>query len=180
LRDAGGFRPALYYRLASSRIEIPPLRERREDVLPLARTFLDALRQRGEADGEFLGPNAERILLTYHWPGNVRELRNAISAAVYAKGSPEMGHVGQFLEGGGGPDRLRSLKAVRDALGRDLTPRECAAYEGLGQCGRMSIAALARFLGRDKDAVRRALTPLIAAGLVLQGGEGRGAWVDLP
>jgi two-component system, NtrC family, response regulator AtoC len=78
----GKFREDLYYRLNVIPIVIPPLRERREDVQPLATHFL------GEANRTFhkaikgLTPDTERLLVGYGWPGNVRELRNLIERLV--------------------------------------------------------------------------------------------------
>ena len=71
------FREDLYYRLCVFQVQLPPLRERREDVLPLARHFLHkhALRDRITPR---LSPDAEAALLASDWPGNVRELENAI------------------------------------------------------------------------------------------------------
>jgi DNA-binding NtrC family response regulator len=80
--EAGRFREDLYYRLAVVRIHLPPLRERREDVLPLARCFLDRLREElGEAPAGW-SPEVEEWLLAHGWPGNVRELENAIERGV--------------------------------------------------------------------------------------------------
>ena len=77
----GTFRTDLYYRFAVITIEIPPLRDRAEDILPLAAHFL-----RGEApsgaSAPTLGKDAQDILSAYKWPGNVRELENAIKHAV--------------------------------------------------------------------------------------------------
>ncbi len=76
------FRDDLYYRLNVVNLYIPPLRERREDILPLARYFLR--RFAGELSKKIAGftPEAERILTEYAWPGNIRELRNALERAV--------------------------------------------------------------------------------------------------
>ena len=71
---AGSFREDLYYRLNLIEIELPPLRERREDILPLAEHFLDGAAQ--------LSAAAREALLGHDWPGNVRELKNAIQRAV--------------------------------------------------------------------------------------------------
>jgi DNA-binding NtrC family response regulator len=71
---AGSFREDLYYRLNLIEIAVPPLAERREDVLPLAENFL-AARARLDA-------GAREALLAHTWPGNVRELKNAIERAV--------------------------------------------------------------------------------------------------
>jgi len=72
---AGSFRADLYYRLAVARVTIPPLRDRREDVVPLARLFLE--RAVGEPN-TLLPDDFAAMLSAYSWPGNVRELRNVI------------------------------------------------------------------------------------------------------
>jgi two-component system response regulator HydG len=70
----GQFREDLYYRLKVLSVRVPPLRERRADILPLARSLIEA--EKRPAAG--LSPAAERALLEYAWPGNVRELGNAV------------------------------------------------------------------------------------------------------
>jgi transcriptional regulator with PAS, ATPase and Fis domain len=72
---AGEFRPDLFYRLAVARVTVPPLRDRREDIAPLARTFLRAARRDPSVQ---LPPDLAALLQAYDWPGNVRELRNVI------------------------------------------------------------------------------------------------------
>jgi DNA-binding NtrC family response regulator len=75
---AGQFREDLYYRLNAIELRLPPLADRADDILPLARAFLPA--------GKQLGEDAMRALLAHRWPGNVRELRNTIQrAALLAK-----------------------------------------------------------------------------------------------
>ncbi len=81
LRDAmreGRFREDLYYRLSVIELQLPPLAERRDDVLPLTRSFLPA--------GARLTSDAERALLNHSWPGNVRELRNVLQRAALLAG----------------------------------------------------------------------------------------------
>ncbi|MBN7137994.1 sigma-54-dependent Fis family transcriptional regulator, partial [Lysobacter enzymogenes] len=83
IRD-GRFREDLYYRLNTIQIDLPPLGERRDDVLPLARHFLA---DNPLGAGKRLGEDAERALLAHAWPGNVRELRNTLQrAALLARG----------------------------------------------------------------------------------------------
>ena len=78
----GNFRSDLYYRLNVISIEIPPLRDRRDDILVLAESFLTEIaRKRGE-EVKRLSPEAAEQLQEYSWPGNVRELENAIERAV--------------------------------------------------------------------------------------------------
>jgi transcriptional regulator with PAS, ATPase and Fis domain len=71
----GEFRTDLFYRLAVARVTVPPLRERRADISPLARTFLRAALRDPNAE---LPPELGSMLESYGWPGNVRELRNVI------------------------------------------------------------------------------------------------------
>ena len=86
LRDAvrqGTFREDLYYRLAVVPIELPPLRDRREDVLPLAQHFISKYNEEnGRQVSEHIAPEVLALLEGYSWPGNVRELENAIERAV--------------------------------------------------------------------------------------------------
>ena len=76
---AGTFRSDLYFRLSRFVITIPPLRERREDIEPLARHFLALLTRNALTS---ISAEALKMLLAYDWPGNVRELRNAIERAI--------------------------------------------------------------------------------------------------
>jgi DNA-binding NtrC family response regulator len=84
LTDVHGarFRQDLYYRLRVVEIIVPPLRERREDVLPLSRQLLAATAKRFGKKVPSLTPAAAHLLLRYAWPGNVRELENALERAV--------------------------------------------------------------------------------------------------
>jgi DNA-binding NtrC family response regulator len=84
LADVHGarFRQDLYYRLRVVEITVPPLRERREDVLPLARESLAGAARRFGKKPPALTPEAANRLLRYAWPGNVRELENALERAI--------------------------------------------------------------------------------------------------
>jgi DNA-binding NtrC family response regulator len=82
---AGRFRADLYFRLSVIPLKIAPLRERREDILPLARHFL-AFHSTDVGRPLMLSPEAEQALLGYLWPGNVRELENVIERAVVMSG----------------------------------------------------------------------------------------------
>jgi transcriptional regulator with PAS, ATPase and Fis domain len=90
---AGRFRPDLFYRLDVVSLELPPLRERGEDVLQLADAFLTRFSAQYGLPHPVLGPDARRALLAHSWPGNVRELRNAIERALLlsAPGTLELG-----------------------------------------------------------------------------------------
>ena len=79
---AGRFREDLYYRLSTVVLRIPPLRERREDVVPLFEAFLARFARQYEAPFLRLADDAGALLRSYAWPGNVRELRNVAEQAV--------------------------------------------------------------------------------------------------
>jgi len=78
----GRFRMDLYYRLHVVELQVPPLRKRREDILPLARILLSEAAARLNRPVSELSSRAADQLLRYHWPGNVRELENAVERAV--------------------------------------------------------------------------------------------------
>ncbi|MEO1633072.1 MAG: sigma-54 dependent transcriptional regulator [Bacteroidota bacterium] len=78
----GDFREDLYYRLSTVVIQIPSLRERREDILPLFDHFLHRFTQQYNAQTRRLSDEARELLVRYNWPGNVRELRNVAEQAV--------------------------------------------------------------------------------------------------
>jgi DNA-binding NtrC family response regulator len=79
----GAFREDLYYRLSVVPIELPPLRDRRQDVLPLAQHFIHKYNEEnGRQISEHIAPDVLALLETYSWPGNVRELENSIERAV--------------------------------------------------------------------------------------------------
>ena len=78
----GAFRQDLYYRLNVIQLMVPPLRDRTEDILPLARHFIAHYNAKFKRQIDGLAPDAEDLLLNHEWPGNVRELRNAIERAM--------------------------------------------------------------------------------------------------
>ncbi len=80
--EEGRFRKDLFFRLATIRIDLPPLRRRPGDILPLAMTFVDEFNDKYGKRFRGFSPNAEKILLSHPWPGNVRELRNTIERVI--------------------------------------------------------------------------------------------------
>ena len=85
------FREDLYYRLHVITIELPPLRERMEDIPLLAQHFLEKYGKENAKSGLEISPDAFRLLEEYHWPGNVRELENVIERAVVLSSSSTIG-----------------------------------------------------------------------------------------
>ena len=77
----GKFRQDLYYRIAVVSINIPPLRERKEDIIQLAKKFVNKFNEKHGTDKK-LDAKAQKRLMTYSWPGNVRELENMIESLI--------------------------------------------------------------------------------------------------
>src|SRR6188768_3815418 len=80
--DAGAFREDLFYRLNVVTIEMPPLRERKDDIAALATFFINRFAGELKKKIDGLSPDALKLLMRYHWPGNIRELENAIERAM--------------------------------------------------------------------------------------------------
>jgi NtrC-family two-component system response regulator AlgB len=111
---AGTFREDLLYRLNVIDVVVPALRDRPDDILPLARQFLEHFSRAGRRPVPRLAPETERALLAYPWPGNVRELRNALERAVILS-------FAQLLLPQALPERIASHAATVPALGGDFT-----------------------------------------------------------
>jgi DNA-binding NtrC family response regulator len=91
LVESGAFREDLYYRINVIHLRVPPLRERNEDVLWLARQFLRDYAAEHGVEAKQLSPEAERVLTGHRWPGNVRELKHAIERACILTPGPIIG-----------------------------------------------------------------------------------------
>ncbi len=91
LRDAERFRPDLLFRLNTVEITLPPLRERRDDILPIARHYSEIYSRKYSQNVKSFSPAAEEALVDYDWPGNVRALRHAIERAVILTTSDVLG-----------------------------------------------------------------------------------------
>ncbi len=96
----GDFREDLYFRLNVVKIEMPPLRDRREDIMLLANSFLQEFAKENDRPLKPLSDAALQLLLAYDWPGNVRELRTAIEHGVVMSNDSliEARHLPQFLD----------------------------------------------------------------------------------
>jgi len=108
---AGRFRKDLYYRLNVIPLPVPPLRERREDIIPLARHLLAQLDQIGAEEAFVIGPEVEEILVGHPWPGNVRELANLLER-VHSSMSGRVIHLEDL------PFQLRKAPRSRPGPGR--------------------------------------------------------------
>jgi DNA-binding NtrC family response regulator len=155
----GRFRADLFYRINVLRLDVPPLRTRREDVLVLAQAFLARQARPGTAPAQ-LSPEAARRLLDYDWPGNVRELENCIErASVLSKGR-EIG-----VEDMPGPvQRCKPVRAIEvvaestDLVTLDEMERQYIRTV-LHSC-RGNKSQAARVLGIDRRALYRRIESL--------------------
>jgi DNA-binding NtrC family response regulator len=102
------FRQDLYYRLAVFPIELPPLRQRREDVVPLATHFLNRFCEHSGVSAKELSPSAASLLRQYSWPGNVRELQHAVERAFILAGDEPQLRVSHFYL----PEVPRSVREI--------------------------------------------------------------------
>ena len=115
LRDRvrqGMFREDLFYHLAAVPLTVPPLRDRRDDVLLLAAHFLARFAEENGRSGVHLTPAAGEVLVRYDWPGNIRELRNAVERSVILCSGSGLGPEHFILE----PARASHGGAVGDSL----------------------------------------------------------------
>jgi transcriptional regulator with PAS, ATPase and Fis domain len=107
----GRFRQDLYYRLNALTIWIPPLRQRREDILPLLYHFLNKCNEEFGLRRQ-LSPSAVKCLLAYNWPGNVRELRNLVERLVLTART-------DLIEEDDLPDNIRTSVRTTDIARQD-------------------------------------------------------------
>jgi DNA-binding NtrC family response regulator len=145
----GRFRPDLYYRLNVMSFHLPPLRERVQDIAPLARALTARFNRKFHKQVAEIHPEALAVLETFPWPGNIRELENAVQHAVLVSTGPELllRHLPQPLQGRAlpartnddGPPQGDSLLDNRRAVERTLIQR---VLESNGFSRRRAAAAL--------------------------------------
>ncbi len=178
LVKVGRFREDLLHRLDLYRVLLPPLRERREDLVELAEQVLGRLSRKHRLPGRRLGGVARERLLSYAWPGNVRELAHELERALVFEEGPEL-TLSQLESGAGevGPVRLDETEwfhsgFVFPAEGFDLELAiERLIQHALRQAGN-NVSAAARLLGVTRDYVRYRLAGRKTA---LQGADPVGA-----
>lgn len=96
-------REDLYYRLNVIRLQLPPLRDRPQDIIPLAEQFVESFSHENHKESKLLTPEAKEKLLKYSWPGNVRELANIIERAVVLTAERQIHADHLFLDGSHAP-----------------------------------------------------------------------------
>jgi len=156
--EEGRFRQDLYFRLNVLPLALPPLRERPEDILPLARAFAAELA--GPQVPLVLAPGAEEALRAWRWPGNVRELRNFIERLNLLRGDGPLTLTPEALTG----PALQPAKPSRPVLGQKSYREHVEDFEraliraALEEGG--SIAAAARLLQVDRGNLHRRIKAL--------------------
>jgi two-component system response regulator FlrC len=163
---AGRFREDLYYRLCVFPMTLAALRERRDDVLPLAMRLLE-LRTASGARIPALSADAAQMLLTYPWPGNIRELDNLLQRAMILSGDAVIGAAHIRFEGVGESLAPRTATAVVALPGRALHGSLRAAERQILltalQAGRSRSEVAAR-LGISPRTLRYKIAQLRSAG----------------
>ena len=191
----GEFRADLYDRLREVVVEVPPLRERREDIPLLVEHFLQVASVRHGRPRPALGPEARRALLRYDWPGNVRELEQTLSAAVIFAGANPIqvwqlslgpgravqssSHGCELIQQGtagraGVPSRVAPAEAVGSGC---VSDRQRMALQLVADTGAVSRLDLVRRLGVSRETARLELARLVAAGRLRRVGAA-GRWVQ--
>jgi sigma-54-specific transcriptional regulator len=146
--EARQFRRDLYYRLNVASVRLPPLRERKGDILPLARHFLDTYRRESGFEQVRLSSDSEAALLAHDWPGNIRELENVI-------------HYGLIMSVSGVLEAqdLRLPKVASEQIGLKGGDEDSAVATGdvIDAVG----AELRRLLQSDREAIHHSIERLL-------------------
>lgn len=150
--EQGTFREDLYYRLNVVPIDIPPLREHKEDIPDLANLFLTRLAEKSQRRLQGIKPDALKKLIDYHWPGNVRQLENIIERACALAAGP-------FVEAGDiqmdhAPDRSHSGPAPLLPEGKTLDQWEDEIIREAYRRANGNKSEAARMLGLSRNALR--------------------------
>ena len=150
LREAvreGAFRQDLYYRLNVIQLIVPPLRERPQDILPLARFFVDHYNAKFKRQIEGISADAEGMLLAHDWGGNVRELRNAVERAMILEDT-------SHIRSASLPIAVRGREAAAGASGVQAAAFSGDAMSLVEQERRLLVQALEKTGGNQTQAAR--------------------------
>jgi len=155
--EAGDFRHDLFYRLNVVPIHVPPLRERREDIAPLAHHFLDSLVVEMRIPVRRIAPDALSALEAHDWPGNARQLRNVLERILLLQDDEviDLGSLPPEIRGGarpGAPVPLSPFALPPEGVDLDELERDLIR-QALERCGGNKSGA-ARLLGLTRDTLR--------------------------
>ncbi len=162
--DAGTFREDLYFRLNVVKIEMPPLRRRREDIILLANSFLAEFAKENQRPLKPLTDEALKLLLSYPWPGNVRELRTAIEHGVVMSNDPQIDtrHLPGFLLDPAAPAKpaASSKNSLDDPAELNLHVLEANAISAALAASAGNRTHAAELLGLSRRTLQRKLKEL--------------------
>ena len=151
----GRFRQDLFYRLNAVTLHLPPLRERREDIMPLARYFAERAAHATNCDPVSFSRDAVRALVTYDWPGNIRELENAVIRAVaLCEHVVRPEDLPERMRAASGTDAQADI-APQDA--QEVTHREEERLLSLSELEGLHVARVLASTGGNKQAAARVL-----------------------
>ena len=139
--EQGRFRKDLYFRLNVVNLRIPPLRDRRDDIAPLAMHFLDEM-EKGREEKRSFSDTTLRVMAEYDWPGNVRELENAVERACALSSGPVL-HMGDL------PTQLQNFRLQQGPAIRPAEDDE-AEFGEPPRPGRSGIVSIAEM---EKEAI---------------------------
>ncbi|MCK4756601.1 sigma-54-dependent Fis family transcriptional regulator, partial [candidate division WOR-3 bacterium] len=145
--EQGNFREDLFYRLNVVPITIPPLRERREDIIPLALTFIQYFNHELHRSFKEISEDAAKVLLAHDWPGNVRELKNVIERIMALNQSEEI-----LLEHL--PLEIKSSKSTFPILKESVEKTE---FISLNELEKKYIKEVLKFTGGNKSKAAKIL-----------------------
>ena len=126
----GTFREDLFYRLAVVQIQVPPLRDRDDDIVVLAQSFMQQFASQIGKSGLSFSQDAVRAMRRYSWPGNVRELQNRVRRAVIMGGAKRLVAADLELGDANGATQGSSLREAREALERDMIQQALRKHSG--------------------------------------------------
>jgi transcriptional regulator with GAF, ATPase, and Fis domain len=134
---SGQFREDLFYRLNVVSVEMPPLRDRKDDIVPLTHSFVRKFCGELKRKIDGVSPEAQKMLMRYNWPGNIRELENAIERAVLlTEGpiiTPEDLRLGETIAVGGDPSSVPAVRVPPTGIALEEIERQALA-EALRMC----------------------------------------------
>lgn len=145
--EKGNFRQDLFYRLNVVPLKIPPLRERKEDIIPLVLFFMDEFNREIKRNFKGLEPEAAQAMLNYSWPGNVRELRNTVER-VMSLYQAENIHL-QFL-----PQEIRQELSLPE---EKILPSPAKDWPTLDNLEKTYIKKVLEYTGNNKSRAARIL-----------------------
>ena len=167
--EEGSFREDLYYRLNVVALTIPPLRERQDDIIPLANYFLENFSQQTGQEKRVFDSESQMVLKSYHWPGNVRQLKNMMEwVTIMAPSIQDQKEIQkdnlppELLGASNTPEEnentaidyiSRPLREAREAFEREYLSMQVKRFKG-------NVSQTAEFIGMERSALHRKLKSL--------------------